>query len=33
MLTPVRSTIDAEKAGATTKRMIANNTELFRRLS
>ena len=33
MLTPVRPTIDAERAGTTAKRLIGNNAELFRRLS
>lgn len=33
MLTPVRATIDAGKAGTTAKRLIGNNAELFRRLS
>ena len=33
MLTPVRPTIDADKAGPTAKRLIGKNAELFRRLS
>lgn len=33
MLTPVHPVIDAERAGITAKRLIANNAELFRRLS
>jgi len=32
-LTPVRPTINAEKAAATAKRLIKKNEELFRRLS
>jgi antitoxin component of MazEF toxin-antitoxin module len=33
VLTPVRSAISATKAGATAKRLIKKNSELFRRLS
>jgi antitoxin component of MazEF toxin-antitoxin module len=33
VLTPVRSAIEPAKAAATAKRLIRENTELFRRLS
>ena len=33
VLTPVRPSIDPEKAAATAKRLINKNSELFRRLS
>ncbi len=33
VLTPVRSVIDAGRAGAAAKRLIRMNSELFRRLS
>ena len=33
VLTPVRSVISAIKAGATAKRLIKKNSDLFRRLS
>jgi antitoxin component of MazEF toxin-antitoxin module len=33
VLTPVRAVIGATKAGATAKRLIKKNSELFRRLS
>ena len=33
MLTPVRPSIDAAKAGAVARRLIGKNAELFRRLA
>lgn len=33
VLTPVRAVIEAKKAGATARRLIKKNSELFRRLA